>query len=879
MIHRLYSQYQNSKRRDLEHPNSESKGLGLGYISAFNWRKLVLASAVLPTLLSCYTAQAQTNTGNPKASRIIPIIAALLLEEEPLIRPEGNSIKLSLGEISSFTLLASQNDPVFLEFDNQRQGVEVCFDLTSNQAIEPSQLIVEVNGQRSSAVIAKDNCYVINVGAQRSENFISIRVENSNATIRLDRIELSQANPIDELGLPTSTRGSWDDRAVRKVLKIFAYGGHPSDQQITLWADMPPKQAIDEMLNFEQHNTKLSSLTPADQALGFDEISNAPDSGSLAGYIDYIANDASTLPLSQRDRDFFLLSERRLGFTEVYQRYLVTRGLNPFRQRIGFWETNYHLAVNLDAGVTSAQMMRYHDDIMAAHEQGRPYYEVIGVAAKSAAVAMQYGHRFNDWVESEQKCECNDDFAREIHQLFYGIFGLADPEEHENVTIKQTARLLTGMPVNRRSNIFDTFVSFDTPEIGGRTRQHHEDPVQVLGQTITGRTAAEKIDALMPVSMQHPESLSNLPIKIVEVLADNNLSDSDRQQLRAAWATLGVERKLLDYLRAYATSRIFHDRSQLKYFTSFDRVFYTANKFNVSQVEALYSGRGNLELRGVGREIRQTLRDDRAGDVFEPLNNVFGGQAAVAASDSTLAFEGNFNRSAEDRNIDYRIRWDVRCGGCNNGNEWIKDWSQIIPPEENGEYSALHVARWMWRHFVGSMDNYGVLENAHLVAIIGANAEEETVEDLGSFNVNGNGRNRFWDLNYLLCIRADLLEPSNPRADPAPANSLSDLMDNSAWPSRCQVNRVDPYSEAERSALNLVVTPELIRDTPYIANLVNELENSAVPLRVKAGDPAPDGGTLSEVDARFIRYRANERVQAAAVFMMATPFVFGEGQR
>lgn len=824
------------------------------------------------TTLCCFIAnhaQAQTDKQDKRAALVV--ILNLLLEEEAIFRPEGNLLKLNLGEVADQPLLATPGDPAVLEFDRQAEGVELCFDLSGSSIPNSGAIQIMLNGVAQTARLGKDNCFVVPVGQQRGQNFVTVSIAGQGARLVLRRIELAQSNPIDELGLPTSSRGSWNNRAVRKVLKIFAYGGHATDAQIQTWADMPAREAIGEMLNFNEYNPRLSPLIADDRVAGYGEIYSRPGNGTFGGFIDYISDPASTHPLSQRDRNFFKLSERRFGISETFQRFMVVRGLNPFRQRIGFWETNYHLAVNLNAGVQDRQMQFYYDEVMNAHAENRPYYEVIGVAAKSAAVATQYGHRFNDWDEREQICFCNDDFAREVHQLFYGIFGLDDPDEHENVTIKQTARLLTGMGVNRDGNVLDTVVNFDTPETNERRQpQHHEGPVTVLGQSIAGRTAAEKLDNLMPISMQHPESLENLPIMIVEVLADNNLSEASKNRLRNAWAALGVERRFLDYIHAYAISRVFHSPEQVKFFTSFDRAFYTANRYNISQAEALYSGRGNLELRvNFGKENRTQFRDDKAGTTFEPLNNVFGGQTAQEAAGSQLVFEGNFNRIAADREIDYRNRYRTRCGSCNNGNAYFKDWSQVIPPE-NGGYTADYVARWMWRHIVGHLDDYTELERAHLVSIIGANSIESTADVTERF-----AENRFWDLNYLLCIRADKLdrgETVNGLYDIMGNPNLPDGGDNAPWSSRCNINRVDPHSPAEREAFNLVVTADMVRNTPYIRDLVNELGTSPVRLKQRAS------GGLNEEDAGFIRLRANERIQAAALFIMATPFVFAEAQ-
>jgi len=527
---------------------------------------------------------------------------------------------------------------------------------------------------------------------------------------------------------------------------------------------------------------------------------------------------------------------------EGFQRMVVTRGLNPFRQKIGFWETNYHLAVNLDAGVEGDQLVVYYDMIMEAHEQGLPYREVIGAAAKSAAIATQYNHRFNIWLEGPQECACNDDFAREIHQLFYGIFGEDDPN-HENGTIRETAKMLTDMrlPYGTTGGLANN-VDF-------QTEFHHRGDLTILGRTISGANAAAKIDNLMPISMQHPESLKNLPIMIIEVLADDNLSEANKQLLRNAWAALGVDRTLLDFIHSYATSKIFHGPEQLKYASSFERAFYTANKFNIDNTEALLSNDNFLGTGGAGKDIDEILINDASSDIFRPLHNVFGGQTSIQASDSALAFEGNFNTSVPA--ADYRVarNFPAACEECENGAAWRKDWTKLIP-SENGRYTAEQVARWLWMHVIGSMNNYGSLERAHLVSILGANNDEDR-EDL---------KYVFWDLNYLLCLRDDRVSKGFNN------NNLVDLMTNEAWWTFCRQGDDgfnQDFSPLEKAAFNRVISSDEVENTPYIRSLVQELADSEV--------------FLNSSDD-FIKLRANERVQAALVFIFATPFVFAEGE-
>jgi len=247
------------------------------------------------------------------------------------------------------------------------------------------------------------------------------------------------------------------------------------------------------MLNFEPHNLKLSPL-----AIGEKYPESTSLDGTLWGFREYLSNNSSNLPIPVFDdngnntRQRFSVDNYDLQGSWV--RMATTRGLNPFRQKIGLWETNYHLAVNLDAGVTSRQLTGYYDVIMNAHASGLPYQKVIAAAAKSAAVTRQYDHAVqnasvrsedaNMWVPTVNRdlpwnqqldftkmhCQCNEDFAREIHQLFFGILGTEDLTHHEDVTIPETAKALTDMRVPY-DNVNERFP--DVVEFG--TEYHHTD--------------------------------------------------------------------------------------------------------------------------------------------------------------------------------------------------------------------------------------------------------------------------------------------------------------------------------------------------------------------------------------------------------------------
>jgi len=702
-------------------------------------------------------------------------------------------------------------------------------------------------------------------------------------------------------------------RAVRKVLKIFAFGGHATTEQIIEWANMPASSAIAEMLTFEEHNFKLSPISGeeytehtqgplnVDVPRTIDDaevlISETVRPGSLYGWQQYLRARNTNYPVPvmvPREGQDPSYPRNQYGvdgynFDDGFNRMITVRGLNPFRQRIGFWETNYHLATNLDANVSRRQMAIYYDQIMQAHEAGLPYKDVMGVAAKSAAVAMQYGHRNNRWDSNNNICNCNEDFAREIHQLYYGIFGTYDPlpndgisgpEYHENVTIPNTAKMLTDMNVQylNDSSLFG-FTGFDI-NVRFETNDHHINDLTILGQSVSGADASAKIDALMPISMMHPEAQNNLPIMIVSVLADDNLTESAKTKLRALWASMGVNVVLLDFLRAYAISDVFHSPSQLKYFTSHERALYMANKHNHENIEAYFGGGGYNGGR-LGRSVGGVISDEAAGDFFKPLHNVFGGQTSAEASDSALIFEKNYNRLTDDEG---ELREAAHgCSECNNGQSWEKPWYQVLPRRADGGYYVEDIAPWLWNHVVGHLDNYTDLERAHLYSILGA-----TRIDIGDDDDGDQG----FDFNFVMCVIKDYQLRNN--ATDAPIIDILTNDDNgSTWDDYCRHNddrdgvpnaSDETFEPHELEALNAGLTGAQIAGDPEIQNILDQLGQVRLRLTETEGfdwiETPPDSGDyqLLPDGGAEVRSHARIAVSNALGFIYTTPFVFAEGE-
>jgi len=484
---------------------------------------------------------------------------------------------------------------------------------------------------------------------------------------------------------------SWNETAVRKVLQTFAYGGHPTDEQVSLWAQMDARIAIDEIFHFDVDHQKLS---PSD----FDEL-NVYTNGSLESLGDFLSSDnPNNYTLTYR-RDNF---DKRSWGGPRYNWLMAIRakGMNTFLHRIGFWETNYHMSVNQDVGIYPFPIIRHYDNITAALSSSVLYQDVLATGALNAATAYQYGHNHNVFVDDTFRG--NDDFAREFHQLYFGILGEYDHEYHESVSIENTARALTGI----RANYHPSEEGGPDVEIYFSADVHHSAPLEILHTSIPGPTAREKIQTLADTAISHEESLDNLPIIIVAGLADDNLTPEKISAIRAMWNGL-PDKDILEFLKLYAISELFHSKDRIKYHSSFDRHLFLHNQMLLS----------NWELYEEFQNVRYLLSEDEVTP-FYPTHNVFGHQTGSEAFNSPALFKHNYNTSTDG----YWYYEQVDKSGI----DYRKEWGDIIPRSHDNTYRTKDVAMWLWQRFVADgLKNYGLLEQAHLYALL------STGHDLG----------------------------------------------------------------------------------------------------------------------------------------------------
>lgn len=533
----------------------------------------------------------------------------------------------------------------------------------------------------------------------------------------------------DDSKVATSTTGSsvnWSDTAVRKILHTFAYGGQATDEQIKTWASMDPRQAIQQMLTFDEVNPRLSPPQDTTASMG----------GTLKGLQTLWGSADHNNPVRKEYRQHYgtfytyPVGTANAGLVVVngtnMQRSWVSsinkRGLNPFRQKVGLFLTNYHMAVSTHK-VRPALIRSMYDAVMTDLANGKPFDEVLARGATSAAVAMQYGHQNNTFNNNTSVFRGNDDFAREFHQLFFRILGEDySSEYHENTTIEHTAWALTGMYIDRdptawgittnlNSNDFWTDMINPTDHIDadGRTLKnmtnHHSDGLEILGNTIYGNSAKDKIYALSQIAINEKESLNSMPVFMVNFFADDNLTEQKIAEIRYLWKSI-EPKNLLIFLQEYAISPSFLRRDTYKYRTAFSRNLALYNLNTVDNTEAYLNSWNPIWMINTQGALP-----------FAPAHDVFGGQTSINAANNPDIFKSAYNAAINSnwfvvKNNESYIENSVT-------KTWEKDWAKVIPKNAAGVYRVADIAQWLWQRFVADgLKNYGPIERAYITSFL-----------------------------------------------------------------------------------------------------------------------------------------------------------------
>jgi hypothetical protein len=511
-------------------------------------------------------------------------------------------------------------------------------------------------------------------------------------------------------GFHTISNADWDEGAVRRVLHAFAYGGQTNEKMIIKLAKMSPQAAIKKMLTFSKSNGNISKRAKID-AIKLAKKTN----GSLRGLGEFWSSDDSDNDVPENKRQKYSVAlGTNVRPAELWLRATVSHGLNPFRQKVGIWETNYHMAVNIKSSINPQQMLTYYDDVVKSLGNiKRAYHKTLTIAATSAAVAEHYGHRNN--VYKNDVCLCNEDFAREYFQLFFGILG-EDPDYHEEITIKNTAKALTDMKIESVSG------QGRVDHVTFGTEFHTPGTLDILYSLNKGRNALKRIKKLSKVAMYYHESRDNLPVIIINGLADDNLSDADIAEIRAAWSSMKTK-NLLSFLRAYAISTQFHNASRVKYLTSIDRRMLINTQFILNNAEIdRYS-------------LPAYLREEQAYP-FEPVHNVFGGQTGKEAANSSDIFRAHYNSVTEKNYVFLKV-------AGSGSDTWRKDWASVLSKKLSIKYEVDKIGEFLWDRFIGDgLKNYATLERAYVNSLLASG------KDL-AYAIDANDLDRIFTTNEL----------------------------------------------------------------------------------------------------------------------------------
>ncbi len=674
----------------------------------------ILASHVSPEQLAVdkIIAYAQSSTNSAPTvidyhnAGILDVTADNLSEMNYLVDSlEGSDVDSEAERLALVPLLTLELVP--LE-DIEKVEYFAPFSVASEIVYGGSQKVhyyVESNTSEHIELNVTDagviNIAALNLASSTGESRVNlIAFTNSQAQSRNFIFHVSPATftEFSPLAFTMISDEVWDETAVRKVLNTFAYGGHASDIQIKTWADMLPRYAIVQMLTFDAHNNYLS---PIQNIL--------PQTSSLETLARFWSSDDANNTLNSEYRSYFDIDSWSAP-SNAWMLGVMMRGLNPFLSRVGLFESNYHMSINQRAGIYPLPILHHYDNIVAKLAQNLSYEKVLAQGAKNAAVAYQYGHNYNTFEDGIFRG--NEDFAREYHQLFFGILGEYDHSYHELTAIPNTARALTDMQAYWRSEA----EGGPDSEIVFGTQKHYSGDLDILKHTISGADASAKIDAIASVAINHQESLDNLPIMIIQHFADDNLSSQKIETIQESWAQMN-QKSLLPFLWAYSVSSEFHNPTRYKYASSIERIMRIENLMIVDNDEHKYM------LDYPGWEL-----EEEGIRVFAPIHDVFGHQTGLEASDNANIFQINYNLSTrrpwtytksyyceQDENYECKYQDD---NGVDIG-LWEKNWKDKIPADSEGKYKVEDVALWLWNHFIGDgAKHYGVLERAHIIALL-----------------------------------------------------------------------------------------------------------------------------------------------------------------
>jgi hypothetical protein len=460
---------------------------------------------------------------------------------------------------------------------------------------------------------------------------------------------------------------------VRDIIDVFAFGGFATEEQIVEWSKMSPEVAIEEILNFKPSNLKLS---PADSHDRLDKVKGR-DIISMAKHWSSSKKTPSNL------RENYTIDNYN-SFEWTVLSMLNRRGLNPFKEKIALFETDTHFGFWRDKNSSNTPIFRNYNDISESLINGLRYSELLSIGSLSLQSGEQFGYINNRFYDGQ--FIGNEQFSRVFHQQIFR--NRSDISESE---IRASSKLLTG-------------VDSGSEYLGFSSSEHYVADLIIFDKAISGDNGKEKLFNLSKVAIEQNSSLENLPIYILESIADSNLSDEVKRRAVDSWAMLDENRSILRFLQAYAISEDFHSPHRYKLRSSFDREVYIQNRITINSRESyldLYKSVENIEyFDAILSEKKRT------------------GEETLHSMDE---FRKIYNRSTEGSETFLQASDDELL--------WNKDWTERVPESiKSGDlYFVKDVAEWLWNYVVGDeLQNYGEVEKAHLIALLNG-------KDLGYF--------------------------------------------------------------------------------------------------------------------------------------------------
>lgn len=461
-------------------------------------------------------------------------------------------------------------------------------------------------------------------------------------------------------GFVTVSEEDWTEGAVRRVLHAIAFGGQLDDAEIARLAELDPQEA-------------LLQIMP--DGMG--------DGVSLVATVEMFAASAP-----ERLAETFTQERQFRGMPSAWTWEIMRPDAPLVAHRIAMFETMYHLATTADKARHPLQMA-FYDQILADLDQ--PYVEVLARAAASGPIAVQYGHVKNSYRNGVFRG--NDDFARELHQLFFGILGSDDPD-HENVTIEETALALTGIRVNRRQRT-----------INYPAQAHPKIPLTILGVEVPyarGMTMEARVAEVCQVAIEHHEAQAALPTMFVTHFGEDAPPAWVLEQAIDEWNSMPT-RKLVPFLRAYLSSTAFHRPDRMRAVLPVDLVARTVNRLLVPLAEP--------DARAAGA-VRRFL-DDLGQAPFRPAHEVFGditGPETHSSPETLRQWWADLMRLSGSREFRaFQTALPARLQG-----------GERMPVEE--------VGRWLWQRLLADdCEGYDVRAEAQVCALLA------TGRDFGSY--------------------------------------------------------------------------------------------------------------------------------------------------